>query len=45
MSEITRNLGYNDIKMLRKNSSGRKREIMGKEKQRLEEDRQIERQD
>ena len=41
MSEITRHLGYRDIQMLRKESSGRKRE----EKQEIEKDWQKERQD
>lgn len=45
MSEITRHLSYHDIKMLRKNSSGRKKEMNEREKRELEEDWQRERQD
>lgn len=33
MSEITRNLSYNDIKLLKKNSSGREKKIEGRENQ------------
>ncbi len=43
MSEITRHLGYHDIQMLRKETSGRKRLEM--EKQEMEQDWQKERQD
>ena len=45
MSEITRNLSYNDIKMLKRNVSGRGKKIEERESQELEQDRQRERQD
>lgn len=45
MSEITRHLSYNDIKMLRKNASGKGRRIEERENHQLEKDWQRERQD
>ena len=44
MSEITRNLSYNDIKMLKKNSSSRGKKIEQKN-QKQEQEEQKERQD
>ena len=45
MSEITRHLGYNDIKMLRKNVAGKGRKIEEKEAIYQEQDIQKERQE
>ena len=45
MSEITRNLSYNDIKLLKKNTAGRTKRREEKEKQTQSQDRQIERRD
>ena len=39
MAEITRNLSYNDIKLLKKDSGGKKKKIDGKEI--IEEQREI----
>ena len=43
MSEITRNLSYHDIKLLKKNTSGKKEKIESKEN--LKQENQKERQD